>query len=1012
MSISSGTNGNPQPTPDKAAIRAAALAAIGRSVRGPTLAELAISSGLPVYPTTRADDGRFVPLRGSHGHYDATSDAGEIRLAFSEPGVAGFAVRMGAASGLICIDVDMKEGKRGAEWLDANSHRLPKTLVHRTKSGAGRHFLFRLPEGVELHTVSSRVERDGALTRGLAPHVDLIAEGSGLPWPGTPGYAVVEPAEPAVLPDWLLADCMAVQKQPEPERAPYVAPEPSARLERYVATALVAECHAVAMAPEGDRDAQLNRSAFNLGQLVAGAGLPKGEAEAALTAAGLACGLPRQVVAYKVRRSLRDGMAKPRAPADRPLPPRQRAEGAAGAEVAPRSANGAGAYPAQEDAGAEPPEPDPADPGPDEEGWQSQAGAEGADDAAPEPTDPVRAAAGPLMDIATQVEREAAAQVIAEGLGVPVADVLAAVWTLLVERLAGLIERPEFEAEADAAAAWLGIAKATDRRAMASRMRSIARRMAKQTEAAAKAARQKVIDDMAAQADAAAAEARAAGAAGADNEVRELLAEFNARYMLVNEAGKAWIYEEQQDSILKRFYYDRISSAAFGEFWLNRLVCVGVKPDGTPIRKQAAEVWRRHPGRRQFIGGVVFDPDDSRKAAIAEKNQLNLWRGFQVERRPGGSWALMKAHIRDVLCSGNAECFDYLIRWMARLVQFPGEQGHVAVVLKGGQGCGKGIVARSLMRLFGQHGLAIAQSKHLTGNFNAHQRDCVFLFADEAFYAGDPSVVGVLKSIITEPTLTIEGKNQNIQTCPNFIHLMMASNSQWVVPAELDARRFFVLDVPNTKVGNHTYFEAIQAQLDEDGGAGYSAMLDDLLGMDVRDFNVRAFPMTDGLQSQKQLSLTGDLAWWSDILHRGYVWKSQLGLEGYFGKWRSFATTELLYASYLEYAGAHRERRAMDRIRFGQFMTKVASGSSRPSRAHAIGEHVADVDVQGYGMRRTAEPVMKAKATGYTLGSLAQARATFDQVSGLRTDWPAIAEGDEVADPPPEPDADREEVPW
>src|SRR5262249_5218298 len=139
-------------------------------------------------------------------------------------------------------------------------------------------------------------------------------------------------------------------------------------------------------------------------------------------------------------------------------------------------------------------------------------------------------------------------------------------------------------------------------------------------------------------------------------------------------------------------------------------------------------------------------------------------------------------------------------------------------------------------------------SLHLTGNFNGHLRDCIFLFADEAFFPGNPAHVGVLKSIITEPHLTIEAKYQNAVLAPNFVHLMMASNEDWVVPASLEARRFFVLDVLPTHANNHVYFGAIQAELDS---GGFEAMLHDLLKHDISTFNVRRVPSTTGLQSQK-----------------------------------------------------------------------------------------------------------------------------------------------------------------
>ena len=95
------------------------------------------------------------------------------------------------------------------------------------------------------------------------------------------------------------------------------------------------------------------------------------------------------------------------------------------------------------------------------------------------------------------------------------------------------------------------------------------------------------------------------------------------------------------------------------------------------------------------------------------------------------------------------------------MVQHPAEQGETAVVMRGGEGTGKGTLARALKRILGQHALAISNAKHLTGNFNAHLRDAVFLFADEAFYAGDKQHVGVLKRMITEPNLMIAAKYQN-----------------------------------------------------------------------------------------------------------------------------------------------------------------------------------------------------------------------------------------------------------
>jgi hypothetical protein len=53
-----------------------------------------------------------------------------------------------------------------------------------------------------------------------------------------------------------------------------------------------------------------------------------------------------------------------------------------------------------------------------------------------------------------------------------------------------------------------------------------------------------------------------------------------------------------------------------------------------------------------------------------------------------------------------------------------------------------------MMRIFGQHGLQIFSSEHLCGKHNAHLQNKLFLFSDEATWAGDHLAERVLKGMI------------------------------------------------------------------------------------------------------------------------------------------------------------------------------------------------------------------------------------------------------------------------
>ncbi len=463
----------------------------------------------------------------------------------------------------------------------------------------------------------------------------------------------------------------------------------------------------------------------------------------------------------------------------------------------------------------------------------------------------------------------------------------------------------------------------------------------------------------------------------ADVAVAEVVARFNVLYLVVNEGGKAVILQPGYDPILKRRRYDRLAPADLRILYLNESVETGVDDKGNPIRKGAADVWLRSPERRQYIAGVTFDPTNAVQPGV-----LNLWQGYAVKPEPG-NWSLMRSHIEAVICDGDPVRFNYLMGWMARMLQHPAEQGEVAVVMKGGEGTGKGTLAKCLKHVIGHHALAIANGKHLVGAFNSHLRDVVFLFADEAFFAGDRAHVGVLKSIITEPYLTVEAKYANAVEVPNYLHLMMASNEEWVIPASMDARRFLVLEVNDTAKNNHEYFAAIWKQME---AGGYAAMLHDLLAYNLSGFNVRAVPTTEGLQRQRKLSLPTTEAWWLDCLERGYVFRSKLGLEAEFAVWHAKVTTELLHASYVEFAKARGERRILSREWLGRFFTSMGNKGVRCPEG-IVGEHLTDEVNQGGGTSRKAKVVQQYRPTGYSVGCLVAARGAFSDLTGLAVTW-------------------------
>lgn len=322
------------------------------------------------------------------------------------------------------------------------------------------------------------------------------------------------------------------------------------------------------------------------------------------------------------------------------------------------------------------------------------------------------------------------------------------------------------------------------------------------------------------------------------------LAELNAKYAVIgNFHGKCRVVKEERDDTLNRNTLVPMHPADFKAFYCNKPVEVGTDRQGNPINKPVGEWWFKHPQRREY-DSLVFAPERDVPGAY------NLWRGFAVVDRPGDC-SLYLAHVRDHICSGDEQAYNYVISWMARAVQLPAQQGHTAIVLRGERGTGKSVFATEFGSLFGNHFIQVSDPKHLVGSFNAHLRDAVVVFGDEAFYAGDKKHESVLKTLITESFLTIEAKGVDALMAPNFTHMILASNADWVVPAGEHERRYLVLDVSNAKRQDTAYFGAMREQLDN---GGREALLHFLKNYDCANFDVRTVPQTSALLEQQEHS--------------------------------------------------------------------------------------------------------------------------------------------------------------
>lgn len=327
----------------------------------------------------------------------------------------------------------------------------------------------------------------------------------------------------------------------------------------------------------------------------------------------------------------------------------------------------------------------------------------------------------------------------------------------------------------------------------------------------------------------------------------EWLHRLNSEFAVIGDlGGRCLVVREVYDATMDRHRLVKQSFTDFRNRFMNQYEMVpNAKGELRPV--PVGKWWLEHPRRRQY-DRLVFEPGRDVPGVY------NLWRGFGCNAIPGPNHESFLKHLQETICKGNEEHYGYLIRWLATAVQFPAQPGHVAVVMRGEKGTGKSFFAKHFGKLFGRHFLHVSNANHLLGQFNGHLRDAIVVFGDEAFYAGDKRHESVLKTLVTEESIMIETKGVDAEAFPNYTHLILASNSDWVVPAGKGERRYFVLDVDDFYARDTAHFASLARDLER---GGYENLLHHLMHLDLSDFDVRSCPTTAALSEQKWETLRG-----------------------------------------------------------------------------------------------------------------------------------------------------------
>ena len=277
------------------------------------------------------------------------------------------------------------------------------------------------------------------------------------------------------------------------------------------------------------------------------------------------------------------------------------------------------------------------------------------------------------------------------------------------------------------------------------------------------------------------------------------------------------------------------------------------------------DMWNSNINRRD-INRIVFDPSGT------EDNVFNLWKGYKISKEDADKFDVKDAsavldHIKNIWCSGRDDHYQYVMSWLAWIIQRPHIKIAVLLALKSEEGAGKGVVMEHIKRIMGSHFSETSESGNVLGDFNSGLEAKVLIDLDEAFWGGDKKIEGKLKHLITQTEVSINKKCKEPYEIDNTTAFMITTNNDRFLPADKGARRFLCLELDGKYAGSETpetkaYFDTVRS-------ASSGAFAKVLYNWDIRQFRPRCVPKTELLQDQIERGWNTATKWWFSVLKDG-----------------------------------------------------------------------------------------------------------------------------------------------
>lgn len=312
------------------------------------------------------------------------------------------------------------------------------------------------------------------------------------------------------------------------------------------------------------------------------------------------------------------------------------------------------------------------------------------------------------------------------------------------------------------------------------------------------------------------------------------------------------------------------------------------------------DIWRMDP-EKKIIHRVDFHPSDDPTVFY-----LPLKFRFEDEIVPDDVDAAHRARLLEMfdtlvaVASGEDETLkQYLLNWMAHMLQKPLEQPGVCIVLTGRKGVGKD----TLFDFFRLWVIGEALSHNYTETrqfFDKHdldRKDRIFLKVEECDSALFKAHAKDFRARVTGKEGTINPKGKDPITFPNYARVVLTANQANPLPLNDDndpERRVVLMAVSDKLKGNFTFFnEVYNGETGLFTPLGGRLVADLLLARDLSDWNPRVQPKNEYQDALVDVERSPE----QQFIEEGWPDGAEFSANAALQKFQAFATERQLMSA-------------------------------------------------------------------------------------------------------------------